>query len=86
MKFQPWVTAYNLLNKRLSKIYPKFQEIHIQLKKGGIAIAYKAYIAFMVLTSIIALIVGFILSLILLLIPPYLSLGDSTSFSNEFLG
>jgi flagellar protein FlaJ len=53
MKFQPWITAYNLLNKRLSKVYPQFQEIHIQLKKGGVLIAFKAYIAFMILTSII---------------------------------
>lgn len=60
------MTAYSLLNKRLGKIYPKFQDVHILLKKGGIAIAYKPYIAFMVLTSIIALIVGFIVSFILL--------------------
>ena len=53
MKFQPWATAYSILNKRLEKAYPQFQEIHIQLKKGGVLIAFKAYIAFMVLTSII---------------------------------
>jgi archaeal flagellar protein FlaJ len=53
MKFQPWATAYNLLNKKLERIYPQFQEIHIQLKKGGVLIAFKAYIAFMILTSII---------------------------------
>ena len=54
MKFQPWATAYDLLNKRLQRLYPHFQEIHVQLKKGGVLIAFKAYIAFMVLTSIIA--------------------------------
>ena len=53
MKFQPWTTAYNLLNKKLTKVYPQFQEIHIQLKKGGVLIAFKAYIAFMILTSLI---------------------------------
>jgi hypothetical protein len=53
MKFQPWATAYNILNKRLEKVYPQFQEIHIQLKKGGVLIAFKAYVAFMILTSII---------------------------------
>lgn len=53
MKFQPWTTAYNLLNKKLERIYPQFSEIHIQLKKGGVLIAFKAYIAFMILTSII---------------------------------
>jgi archaeal flagellar protein FlaJ len=51
-------------------VYPKFQDVHVSLKKGGMAIAYKPYIAFMVLTSIIALIVGFIVSLILL---PFIS-------------
>ncbi len=54
MKFEPWTTAYGLLNKRLQKVYPKFEEIHIQLKRGGILIAFQAYIAFMVLMSIIA--------------------------------
>ena len=53
MKFQPWATAYELLNKRLQKVYPHFSEIHIQLKKGGVLIAFKAYVAFMVLTSIV---------------------------------
>jgi flagellar protein FlaJ len=38
----------------------------VQLKKGGIAITYKAYIAFMVLTSIIALISGFMVTFIIL--------------------
>jgi flagellar protein FlaJ len=53
MKFQPWTTAYNLLNNKLGRVYPQFSEIHIQLKKGGVLIAFKAYIAFMILTSII---------------------------------
>ena len=54
MKFQPWTVAYELLNKRLQRLYPHFSEIHIQLKKGGVLIAFKAYVAFVVLTSIIA--------------------------------
>lgn len=58
MKFEPWTTAYNLLNKKLQNQYPKFQELHVQLKRGGILIAFKAYIAFMVLMSIIALAVS----------------------------
>src|SRR5665647_1674949 len=76
MKFQPWATAYNLLNKKLERIYPQFQEIHIQLKKGGVLIAFKAYIAFMILTSIIvfaaAIPISFILMPLLTGIP-YLS-------------
>jgi len=45
-------------------VYPQFKTIHDQLKKGGIEITFKAYIAFMVLTSIIALIAGFIVTFI----------------------
>ncbi len=58
MKFEPWTTAYDLLNKRLQKIYPKFQELHVQLKRGGVLIAFQAYVAFMILISIIALAVA----------------------------
>ena len=65
MKFQPWATAYELLNKRLQKVYPHFQEIHVQLKKGGVLIAFKPYIAFMVLASIIAFAVSIPISFIL---------------------
>ena len=65
-KFQPWITAYNLLNTKLSKIYPKFIRLHLQLKKGGVLIAYKAYVAFMILTSIIAFIATIMTSIIVL--------------------
>lgn len=57
MKFEPWTTAYGLFNKRLQRIYPMFNELHVKLKQGGILIAYKAYVAFMVLISIVALVV-----------------------------
>jgi hypothetical protein len=76
MKFQPWATAYNLLNKKLESVYPKFQEIHIQLKKGGVLIAFKAYIAFMVLMSIVVFAAAIPLSFILIPLLtgiPYLS-------------
>ncbi|MGA3060423.1 MAG: type II secretion system F family protein [Candidatus Bathyarchaeia archaeon] len=66
MKFQPWTTAYTLLNKKLERIYPQFQEIHLQLKKGGVLIAFKAYIAFMVLLSIIVFAAAIPVSFILL--------------------
>jgi flagellar protein FlaJ len=59
MKFEPWTTAYQKLGNKLETIYPQFQELHIQLKKGGVLIAFKAYVAFMVLTSIIAFIIAF---------------------------
>jgi flagellar protein FlaJ len=55
MKFEPWTTAYDLLNKRIDRIYPTFTELHVKLKQSGILIAYKAYVAFMVLMSITAM-------------------------------
>lgn len=66
MTFEPWVIAYNLFHKKLEGIYPQFQELHVQLKKGGTLITFKAYVAFMVLTSIIAFAAAFPLSLIML--------------------
>jgi len=66
MKFEPWAVAYQLLNKKLAKVYPQFQELHIQLKKGGVLIAFKAYIAFMVLISIIVFAAAIPISFIVL--------------------
>ena len=66
MKFEPWALAFHLLNKKLTKVYPQFQELHIQLKKGGVLIAFKAYIAFMVFTSMIVFGVSIPISFIVL--------------------
>lgn len=66
MKLEPWTTAYDLLNKKLLKIYPRFEELHIKLKQGGILIAYKAYVAFMVLISMIVLFASIPLSFVLM--------------------
>jgi len=66
MKFEPWTFAYQKFNKRLERIYPQFHEIHVQLKKGGVFIAYKAYIAFMVLASMIAFTVAIAVSLLVI--------------------
>ena len=65
MKLEPWTTAYDLLNKKLLKMYPRFEELHIKLKQGGILIAYKAYVAFMVLISMIVLFASIPLSFVL---------------------
>jgi archaeal flagellar protein FlaJ len=58
MKFEPWTIAYCYLNQRLEGIYPQFQELRILLKKGGVLVAYKAYVAFMVLMSIVSFLVA----------------------------
>lgn len=66
MKFEPWTFAYNLLGKRIERLFPHFEDLHVQLKKGGIRITYKAYVSFMILISIIASIASLTLSLIML--------------------
>jgi archaeal flagellar protein FlaJ len=76
MEFQPWAAAYDLLNKKIEKVYPHFQDLHIMLKKGGVLIAFKAYVAFMVLISIIAFATAIPISFILIPLLtgiPYLS-------------
>jgi flagellar protein FlaJ len=66
MKLELWTIAYEKLNKKLGKLYPQFQELHIQLKQGGVLIAFKAYIALMILTSILVFAGTIILSLLFL--------------------
>lgn len=61
MKFEPWTYAYKLLGKRIQKLLRHFQDLHTQLKKGGVRIAFPAYLSFMVLASIIAFIVPMVL-------------------------
>ncbi len=76
MKFEPWTFAYNHLGKRIQRLFPQFQELHVQLKKAGIGITYKAYVSFMVLISIFAFASSLTLSLVmlpLLLQMPFLS-------------
>ena len=66
MKFEPWTLAYNLLGKRIERLFPQFQDLHVQLKKGGVRITYKAYVSFMIFISIIAFVASLILSLVML--------------------
>ena len=61
MKFEPWTYAYKLLGKRVQRLLPHFQDLHSQLKKGGVRIAFPAYVSFMILASIIAFIVPMVL-------------------------
>ncbi len=66
MKFEPWTVAYSFLSKRLERIYPQFNDLHIQMKKAGIRISFKAYISFMFLIAIIAFAASLALSLVFL--------------------
>ncbi|UCD26857.1 MAG: type II secretion system F family protein [Candidatus Bathyarchaeota archaeon] len=61
MKFEPWTFAYKLLGKRVQNLLPHFQDLHNQLKKGGVRIAFPAYLSFMLLMSIVSFIVSMII-------------------------
>jgi flagellar protein FlaJ len=54
LKIEPWTFAYRLLGKRVQKILPQLEDLHIQLKKAGVNIAFSAYVSFMMLVSIFA--------------------------------
>jgi flagellar protein FlaJ len=58
MNLIPWSFAYRLFNKRIEGILPQFKDVHIQLKKSGMTVTYKAYISMMFLSSIIVFIVS----------------------------
>lgn len=79
MKFEPWTFAYKLLGKRIQKLLPHFQDLHNQLKKGGVRIAFPAYLSFMLLMSIISFIVSMIVLPFLLAVvlrTSFFSLGN----------
>jgi len=61
LKFEPWTYAFKLLGKRVQKLLPHFQDLHNQLKKGGVKIAFQAYLSFMILTSAVAFIASIVL-------------------------
>jgi len=73
LKIEPWRHTYKLLGKRIQKLLPHFQELHTHLKKGGVRIAFQAYVSFMVLTSIIVFIVA--MTLLPFLLPFIIHIG-----------
>jgi flagellar protein FlaJ len=81
VKFQPWTTAYIWLGKRIERFLPEFEELHTNLRKAGIGISFKAYVAFMFMISIIALAAAFVLSLFMI---PLIA-GISILSGNNFL-
>ena len=54
MKLEPWTYAFKLLSRRVRGLLPYFEDLHNQLRKGGVKIAFTAYLSFMVLAAIIA--------------------------------
>jgi flagellar protein FlaJ len=66
MKFQPWTIAYNWLGKRIERFLPEFEELHTNLRRAGIPISFKAYVAFMFFISLIVFLASFVLSFIMI--------------------
>jgi flagellar protein FlaJ len=66
MKGEPWSFAYRHFGKRIDRLLPQFQDVHVQLKKSGMRVTFKAYISFMVLASIIVFVTTIIVSPIVL--------------------
>jgi flagellar protein FlaJ len=66
LKIEPWSFAYKHFSKRIDRLFPHFQDVHIQLKKSGMKVTFKAYISFMILASIIAFVTTIIVSPIVL--------------------
>jgi flagellar protein FlaJ len=66
VKFQPWTIAYVWLGKRIERFLPEFEELHTNLRKAGIVISFKAYVAFMFMVSTIAFAAAFLLSLFMI--------------------
>ena len=66
MRFEPWTTAYTLLGEKIERFLPEFEELHTNLRKAGIRISFKAYVALMFMTSIVAFAAAFTLSFIML--------------------
>jgi len=56
MKLEPWTYAFKIFGKRVQRFLPHFEDLHNQLKKGGVKIALTAYLSFIILASIIAFI------------------------------
>jgi flagellar protein FlaJ len=80
VKFQPWTTAYVWLGKRIERFLPEFEELHTNLRKAGIGISFKAYVAFMFMISIIAFAAAFVLSLFMIPLVAGMSLLSEGNF------
>ena len=50
---EPWTYSYKILGRRVKRLLPHFEDLHGNLKKGGIGIAFPAYVSFMLLMSIV---------------------------------
>ena len=84
-KFEPWTTAYALLGKKVERFLPAFDDLHINLRRSGIPISFKAYVAFMFFISIIAFVAALVLSLIMLPLIMQTNFLSANNFLLSFL-
>lgn len=85
MKFQPWTIAYNWLGKRIERFLPEFEELHTNMRRAGIPISFKAYVAFMFFVSLIVFIVSFVLSFVMIPLITRTSFLSVNNFLISFL-
>jgi flagellar protein FlaJ len=57
LKFEPWTYAYRVLGDRVQRFLPHFNDLHIQMKSGGVPITLPAYISLMVFAAALAFII-----------------------------
>ncbi len=85
MKFEPWTTAYDLLGKKIDHFLPMFEELENTLRKAGVLISFKAYVAFMFMISIIAFAAALIVSLAMLPLVIGISFFSLNNFMLSFM-
>jgi flagellar protein FlaJ len=64
---RPWISSYRLLGERIVKVMPFFEDLRPTLLRSGKRIHFEAYVSLIVLTSIIAFVVGFAITSIIVI-------------------
>ena len=57
VKFEPWNFAYRMLGERVQQFLPLFDDLHIHMRRGGVAITLHAYLSLMVFAALLAFVV-----------------------------
>jgi len=57
LEFEPWAFAYRIVGDRVQRFLPHFNDLHIQMKRGGVTITLPAYLSLMVFAAALAFIV-----------------------------
>jgi flagellar protein FlaJ len=62
---RPWISSYRLLGERIARVMPFFEDLRPALLRSGKRIHFEAYVSLIVLTSIIAFVVAFAITSII---------------------